>query len=805
MAEQTGKFDGAADYTALDLLIPIPPLTATVTNGEALALFADRPDWPCIAVVDECARVIGMIDRAGLTMTFARPLLRDLYNKRSVTQLMRHDALVVDIGAKIDEIGDVIGVRKPEALLSGFVITDHGIYAGIGSGLGLMGKALDQARSRSRALEVAGNTAERANKAKGTFLANISHEIRTPLNGVLANLELLRLTQPNREQAELVDAADLAAQMLLGLIGDVLDFSKIEADRLELEWIETDIGRLVEDITTLLTSEARRRGLVLEFFIAPDVPRVVRADPQRIRQILINLCGNSLKFTERGGVFVTLRSAALPGDRALLRFEVLDTGIGIDSAEAASLFEAFIQADGSTTRRFGGTGLGLAISKRLTDLMGGDIGCDGVPTEGATFWFTTPVDVVEDAAPDEPALVRNLSVLLIESDPILRERTERVLADAGAFVSCVPSLAAAAPVLARAQATARAYDVTIVDAVLPDGEGLLCPTLVGHAPCPMILVTGTADSSLSRRARRNGFSHVLSRPIDPDELVCAVAVAAGRNRTESDRNETDPSDGVASLEDRVRRMSGKVQGRKVLVLEDNPMNQAVIRRQLSKLGINCDIAPDGETGLAKVRSEAYDLVFTDGQMPRLDGYEFTRRLRRWEAACGCRHPVVALTANALKGEAERCRAAGMDDYLTKPASLEQLAATIERWLPDGGPIAPCSGGHNEAIDIEGLVEILGENDPIALSELLRCYADVIGGLVDDMGKSVGCRDRDRLYRSAHAAKGASRSAAARSLGDLCEELERCAQDGEWALLEGLVEQARGSAEAVQSYVQTVAA
>ena len=800
MAEQTGRFDGVADYTALDLLMPVLPLTAAVTNGEALALLADHPDWPCVAVVDERARVIGMIDRAGLTMTFARPLLRDLYNKRSVVRLMRRDALVVDIGAGINEIGDIIAVRKPEALLSGFVITDGGVYAGIGSGLGLMGKALDQARSRSRALEAARNAAEEANKAKGIFLANISHEIRTPLNGVLANLELLKFTVPNREQVELVDAADLAAQMLLGLIGDVLDFSKIEADRLELEWIETDIGRLVQDTTALLASQAKKRGLALEYFIAPNVPKIVRADPQRIRQILINLCGNSLKFTEEGGVFVTLRSEALPGDRALLRFEVQDTGIGIDPTKAASLFEAFTQADGSTTRRFGGTGLGLTISRRLTDLMGGDIGCEGATNDGATFWFTTPVDVVEDSCVDRHALVGDLCILLIESDPVLRDRTELILADAGAFVSCVPNLAAAAPLLERACTSPRRYDVAIVDSVLPDGDGMLCPTLVNPSPCPMILLTGTADPSLSRRARRSGFSHVLSRPVDPDELVCAVAVAAGRRRSRSDLFGT-----VVSLEDRVRRMAAKIHGRRVLVLEDNPMNQAVIGRQLGKLGIDCDIAANGEIGLAMVQSTTYHLVFTDGQMPQMDGYEFTQRLRSWETGRGHRHPVIALTANALKGEAERCRAAGMDDYLTKPASLEKLTDMIDRWLPHNGTAAPGFAANSDAIDIKGLVEILGEDDPIAMSNLLRCYADVIGDLVEDMGESIGRRDRDRLFQSAHAAKGASRNAAARSLGDLCEELERCAQDAEWPLLEDLVEQARGSAEAVRHYVQTVAA
>ncbi|MCA8907001.1 MAG: response regulator [Rhodospirillaceae bacterium] len=621
---------------------------------------------------------------------------------------------------------------------------------------------------------------------------------------MLANLELLKLSRPDPEQVELVEAADLAAQTLLGLIGDVLDFSKIEADRVELELIPTSLRDLATTSVALLRSQAATKNLRMSVHIDPDVPATVLADPHRLRQVLINLCGNAVKFTQSGGVFVTVRRLGGDGAPCTLRIAVHDTGIGLDPARAATLFDPFTQADGSTTRKFGGTGLGLAISKRLVERMGGSIHCAGQPGNGASFWVDLPVQPV-DAGPRQPAAIASLRVLLTADCPSQVHAMEEQLGGFGAFVTVAAPLAYGISTFDRPDDPRRLFDAVVVRIA----GGGLPPLLVlpgGTPSVPGILVAEAPDLDLRRRAYANGYDAVLPADAPVSHLAHAIATAAGRAHGRS------PSaTSAADLEARVERLRDLAEGRRVLVLEDNPMNQTVVRRQLGKLGIAHDIAGNGADGLTRLAQHRYALVLADGHMPGMDGYEFTRRVRAAEA-CGDRGdrlPVVAMTANAMVGEAERCRQVGMDDFLAKPVTLVALARKLEAWLaPDphaaareaaanpadpvasaGSQPAGCCATVDSVIDLAILKEILGSIDAGAVCEVLKCFSDTIDELARDMRIAAAAGDRIRLRDCAHAAKGAAYNVAAREFGTLCETIEERAGDGDWPDLRQMVERA----------------
>ena len=785
------------EFTAADLVVRIPAVTLDATNGDVLAMFADHPEWPCLAVVDSTERVLGMMDRTTLTMTFARPILRDLYNRRSVIRLMHRDCLVVETTAGIDDIGSILEHEKPEALLSGFVVTENGRYAGVATGLALMARALDQARVRSAALEEARNAAEAASEAKGMFLANMSHEIRTPLNGVLANLELLKLSHPDREQLELVDAADLAAQTLLGLIGDVLDFSKIEANRMDLELIATSPRNLAGAAIALLQGQALKKDLQLCLFVDPAVPRSVRADPHRVRQVLLNLCGNAIKFTESGGIYVCVDWVSGDDASCWLRFSVHDTGIGIEPSQAATLIEAFTQADGSTTRRFGGTGLGLAISKRLIERMGGTIQCVGEPGTGSSFWFDVPVEV-EDPTPQPAVSVASLRVLMTAEAPADLDALDQQMAGRGAFVSVAAPLAYGLSALRDGGSNRRLYDAVVTR--LASGQDVPALYQPGTHGVPSVLLADLPDLASRRRAHAKGYEVILPRDAPMPALLQAIATVAGRVRTRpSIRAE------ATDLEARAARLRERAKDRVVLVLEDNPMNQTVVRKQLDKLGVPHEIVANGVEGLARVGRKTYAAVLADGHMPDMDGYAFTRRLRDQETGTDRHLPVIAMTANAVAGEEDRCRVAGMDDYLAKPVTLNALAEKLETWIaadqtaptpacgpsisvfrPDRAAAKDSQAGADAPIDVDRLREILGGMDTDTIWDVLTCFSETLDDLARDMRKAAEDQDRRRLRESAHAAKGAALNAAAQEFGALCGAIEARANDGDWIELNTLV-------------------
>lgn len=823
MSEAVGVISQVVPFLARDIMVDAPPIAIDTVCGRAVTLFVERPDLPCIAIVDPQGRPLGVVSRERMMSTFAQQLLADLYRRRPIMSFLETAFLAVDQSMDIDDISELIANDHPRALTGGFVITRKGLYKGIGTGVGLLSKAVVLTTMRERELESARFAAVSANRAKSTFLASMSHEIRTPLNGVVGNLELLRYTDCDAEQADLIASANAAAQTLLQIIGDVLDFSKIESDRIEVESLDTPTLETVGEVVQLFTSKARQRGLDLIGRVGAGVPRIIRGDPLRLRQVVMNFVGNSVKFTERGAITVTL-TRVWRRDGVWLRYQVMDTGIGFRTEKAPDLFEAFTQEDGSTTRRFGGTGLGLAICKRLVELMGGEVGADGAPGEGAAFWFDVPVEVVED--PEAVALpdLTGLLVLVIDGGAGGNRAAVPLLECAGARADVADDLLSAMAAVRGAEIRGHAYDVVVLDDVLPDGNAFVIAEALANGPARIVLTVADDDRAFMRAGLRRGLSCIVAKPCPPEEVALAVAEAAGRTQ-----NRLTPA---AEQSDDLSQVAGdfpdRCDGLPLLVIDDTPMNRSVARRQLARLGLSCDEAGDGREGLERATAGRYALILVDGSMPVMDGYEFTRRLRAWEAERGVRTPIIAMTAHALADDAQKSLDAGMDDHLTKPVTIGRLAAALDRWLGTALGSAGSAAGHGAAtatghgdtditaadaadgaeddtadapaIDLAALSAILGGADDDEIDEVLTFFAETFDGLMERLRLALSAGDAVALRNAAHSAKSAARNAGAVRLGDRLAEIETAVQRIPWDRMGTLVAAAGTDYAAVRGFI-----
>lgn len=536
-------------------------------------------------------------------------------------------------------------------------------------------------KQAERAAADAKALAEQAAASQGRFLANMSHEIRTPMNGVLGMLDLLLLGQLPPHERGYVKIAHQSALSLLAVIDDILDISKIRAGRLELERIPFDLDKIIEETSSIAAALAAEKELRLTCYIASRVPRRVNSDPARLRQVLLNLLGNAIKFTERGEVELTVDAERPHDGRAAVNFSVRDTGIGIEENRLDSLFDPFTQADVSITRRYGGTGLGLAITKQLVNLMGGEVRAESVPGRGSTFHFTATFDVIEAVRPvgAQPQL-EAWRVLIVDDSPAERSNLQRYLAEWGA--SDVEGIAEPEAALERLRGAAESgepYRLVLLKHPLPQGERLaaaLEPMQATH------LIVVLPVNVPSRNVHYPGCESFLVCPVYRSGLESALRTLQGQPPREAAAR---AYRGTEHSERSGREASAWV---RVLLVEDRPINQRVCTEMLRWWNVSVTLAEDGQQALDRVRSEDFELILMDGQMPVMDGFTATRRIRAWEQESGARRtPIVALTAQSMAGDREACLETGMDDYLAKPFMLKDLQRILSTWVPGWKPAA----------------------------------------------------------------------------------------------------------------------
>ncbi|WP_258868472.1 response regulator [Arthrobacter sp. RT-1] len=638
---------------------------------------------------------------------------------------------------------------------------------------------------RTRELEAAREAALEASRLKSEFLATMSHEIRTPMNGVVGLTALLLETPLDDTQKQYAQGVKGAGEALLALINDILDFSKLEAGKVDLDIRPFDPRVLVEEVAGLLAEPALAKNLELIAYCEPEVPARLEGDSGRIRQILLNLASNAVKFTASGEVAIrvtTENPGAGPGSTAAVYFEVRDTGIGIDPAHHPKLFQSFSQADASTTRRYGGTGLGLAISRRLTEAMDGEVGLQSVPGEGSTFWFRLPLPVAPPSTDPVPAagFLNGLRVLVVDDNATNRLVLESQLRGWRMQPAAVPDAGSALARAREANAAGEPFHLAVLDFCMPDTDGLELARQMkadgGLAGIELIMLTSTMQVDSAEIAGA-GVREWLMKPVRSSEFYNRLV------RLMSTRDPALPAGGASHLARAADPMDGPARGR-ILVVEDNEVNQLVAKATVSKFGYAVDVVANGAEAVAATDACRYAAVLMDCHMPVMDGFEATRVIRGREL--GYRLPIIAMTAGALDGDRERCLAAGMDDYLAKPVDAAALQAALTRWVPEqvpqplavtGGRPAT-AGSSRPALDQDRLAVLreLGTGDGLlrAAAEAFRKDAP---GRIAAIRTAIDGGGGPALVQAAHALKGSAANIGASAVAATCAELEGVGRSG----------------------------
>ena len=655
---------------------------------------------------------------------------------------------------------------------------------------------LTQAHVIQEELRVAHEKAVEGSRLKSEFVANMSHEIRTPLNGVTGMTDLLLDTPLTLEQREYVDAVRESSDVLLTVINEILDFSKIEAGKLELDETPFAVADLVESACSAVAIPAHAKGVELLSWIDEQVPAAVCGDANRVRQVLTNLLTNAVKFTATGEIVVKVTSDVEGGQRRL-NFAVRDTGIGVEPGAAARIFDSFAQADGSTTRRYGGTGLGLTISKKLVELMGGTIGVDSSVGCGSTFWFTVVVGSVDGGA--ELTRERGLDgvrVLAVDDNDSSRTQLARYCTSWGMDFRSSPSGLQALEMLSAAAAADTPYDIVLVDADMPGMSGrrvakAIRASAFAHGVRIVLLESSQGGREEDRQVGVNGFA---SKPIRSvrlhEELVRVLRPGA------PERDDVPPTcSGVPVGDEREPRLEPTAvaprsreptfDGRAVLLAEDNEINQRVTVRILERHGLHVDVAPNGQIALDMHARRHYAAIFMDCQMPEVDGFEATAEIRRRETAQ--RIPIIALTANTMSGDRQRCLDAGMDDYVGKPLGRQAVDDAIVRWLGTGSEDSSAARPADDeeaakrapALNYAVLDEVCGDDVEVR-RDLLHLFSRNTASSIDQIRRAASVGDATALVLAAHSLKGASASVGARRMALLSDQLCRLGRTGSLA-------------------------